>query len=131
MLRASSFSRWAKLFTKTHEWIDLVGKIGTVGITDYAAHHLGDVVFADMQVGRQAKAGEELGDIESVKATSPIMCPMTGKIIEVNKAVADNPGIINESPEKDGWVCKMEVSDITATSHLMDEVAYKKFLSGR
>ena len=126
---SSTFSRsFAKLFCKTHEWIELAGKVGTVGISDYAQHHLGDIVFADVQVGREAKAGEEFGDLESVKATSPIMAPMSGKIIEVNKAIADNPAIINTSPEKDGWIAKFEVADPNEASALMDEAAYKKFL---
>jgi glycine cleavage system H protein len=122
------FSRFATLYTKTHEWINVVGKIGTVGLTEYAAHHLGDIVFADVQVGRVAKSGDELGDLESVKATAPIICPLSGKVIEVNPVLADNPGIINSSPEKDGWIAKLELSDPGATSHLLDSAAYKKFL---
>ena len=130
MLSSCTFSRcFGKLYSKTHEWIELAGKVGTVGISDYAQHHLGDIVFADVQVGRESKAGEDLGDLESVKATSPIMAPMSGKVIEVNKAIADNPAIINQSPEKDGWIAKIEVSNESEASTLMDEAAYKKFLS--
>ena len=126
---SSIFARsFAKFFTKTHEWIDLAGKIGTVGISEYAQHHLGDIVFADVQIGREVKAGEELGDLESVKATSPIMSPMSGKVVEVNAVLADNPAVINESPEKDGWIAKIEISDESETSKLMDEESYKKFL---
>jgi glycine cleavage system H protein len=122
------FSRLATFYTKTHEWINVAGKIGTVGLTNYAAHHLGDIVFADVQVGRVAKSGDELGDLESVKATAPIMCPLSGKVIEVNAKLADNPGLINASPEKDGWIAKLELSEPISSDHLLDGPAYKKFL---
>jgi glycine cleavage system H protein len=126
-----AFSRLATLYTKTHEWISIAGKIGTVGLTEYAAHHLGDIVFADVQVGRIAKCGDELGDLESVKATAPIMCPLGGKVVEVNAQLADNPGLINTSPERDGWIAKLELSDPVSTDHLLDASAYKKFLESQ
>jgi glycine cleavage system H protein len=90
---------------------------------------LGDVVYVDIKVGRVVKAGEELGDLESVKATTPIMAPLGGKIIEVNPLVTKDPAIVNTSPEKDGWMAKLEIDDPTATGKLMDEPAYKKFLA--
>ncbi|OHT03846.1 putative glycine cleavage system H protein, mitochondrial [Tritrichomonas foetus] len=124
-LFAKSFTKY---FTATHEWIDIQGNVGTVGITDYGAHHLGDVVFADFPTGKDVKVGDELGNIESTKLTSAIFAPMDGKVTEVNPALADNPAIINQSPEKDGWICKISLSNPSATGKLLDADAYKQKL---
>ena len=92
---------------------------------------MGEVLFADFQINKSVKAGEELGDIESVKSTSPVFAPMSGTISEVNPALADDPTIINKSPEKDGWLCKLQLSDSSNVGKLMDEANYKKYLASR
>lgn len=126
----SSFKRsFAKYYTTTHEYIDINGNEGKVGLSSYAAHHLGDIVFADVQNGKQVKAGDELGDLESVKATSPIISPMAGTVIEVNGKVAEDPSIVNKSPELNGWIAKLSLEDPSNVGSLMDEKAYKDFLS--
>lgn len=126
-----AYRSFAKYFATTHEWIDVNGSTGTVGVSDFAQHQMGEVTFADFQLNKEVKAGEELGDVESIKATSPIFAPMAGTIIEVNPALADNPTIINKSAEKDGWLCKLRLSDPSNVGKLMDEANYKKFLASR
>lgn len=129
LVRSTNFARsLAKYFTKSHEWIDINGKVGTVGITSYGAHHLGDIVFVDVHKDRHLKAGDEVADIESVKATTPMMSPLAGKVKEVNPVIADSPEVINKAPELDGWILKLELDEPVNTSVLLDESAYKKFL---
>jgi glycine cleavage system H protein len=123
--------RFAKLYTKTHEWIELAGAIGTVGITSYGAHHLGEIVAVDVLVGREVKKGGELGDIESVKLTVPILAPLSGKVIEVNAKLGSSPTLVNTSAEQDGWIAKLQVVDPNATSTLMNAAAYRVFLDPR
>lgn len=134
MLRLASSSikvyrSFTKYYARTHEWIDINGNTGIVGISDFAQHQMGDVSFADFQLNKSVKASEELGDIESIKSTSPVFAPMSGTIIEVNKAISDDPTIVNKSPEKDGWLCKLQLSDSTDVGKLMDESSYKKYLA--
>ena len=119
-----SFRSFAKLYAQTHEWIEISGDIGTVGISAHAAHQLGDVVFADAQKKEGVKAGEEVANLESVKTTSAVYAPMDGSVVEVNTKLQDDPGLVNKSPEKDGWICKLKLSNPSSTSHLMDENAY-------
>ena len=121
---------FTKFYTPTHEWIDIVGGVGTVGITSYAVHHLGDVNFVEPQIGKEVKAGDELCDIESSKATSPILAPLSGKIIESNKAVEGDPSLVNKSPEKEGWILKLSL-DSDDTSKLMDEAEYDNYLKSK
>jgi glycine cleavage system H protein len=128
MLCAAFQRRFAKLYTRTHEWIELAGAIGTVGITSYGAHHLGEIVAVSVRVGREVKKGGELGDIESVKLTAPIIAPMSGKVIEVNRRVVADPTLVNTSAEQDGWIAKLQVADPAGASALMDAAAYKVFL---
>lgn len=125
------FRNFAKYFAPTHEWIDINGNQGTVGISKYAEHQMGEISFADFQVNKEVKAGDELGNLESVKSTSPIMAPMSGTIIEVNPQILDNPTLINKAAESDGWLCKMRLSDPTNLGKLMDESAYKTFLANK
>lgn len=134
MLRFASSSikvyrSFTKYYARTHEWIDVNGNTGIVGISDFAQHQMGDVSFADFQLNKSVKSGEELGDIESIKSTSPVFAPMSGTIIEVNQAISDDPTIVNKSPEKDGWLCKLQLSDSTDVGKLMDESSYKKYLA--
>ncbi|KAH0790065.1 glycine cleavage system protein GcvH [Histomonas meleagridis] len=127
---SSVMRSFAKFYTPTHEWIDIVGRVGTVGITSYAVHHLGDVNFVEPQIGKEVKAGDELCDIESTKATSPIFAPLPGKIIEANKAVQNDPSLVNKSPEKEGWILKLGL-DSDDTSKLMNEAEYNNFLKSK
>lgn len=116
-------------FTKDHEWVRLEGGIATVGITDHAQNALGDVVFVDLpEAGREVAAGEAIAVVESVKAASDVYAPIAGKIVEVNAALADNPGTINAAPTTDGWFFRIEPADASEIAALMDEAAYAAFV---
>jgi glycine cleavage system H protein len=116
-------------YTKDHEWVRLDGGIATVGITDHAQNALGDVVFVDLpEVGRVVAASEPVAVVESVKAASDVYAPIAGKIVEVNAALADNPGTINSAPTTDGWFFKIETSDPGALDGLMDETTYAAYV---
>lgn len=113
-------------FTKDHEWIKIEGNAGTIGITDYAQHQLGDITFVDLpKVGKTVKKGDVLCAIESVKAASDIFAPMAGKVTEVNKKLETEPQLVNQKPESDGWIAKMEISDPSEKSGLMDKSKYE------
>jgi glycine cleavage system H protein len=99
-------------YTKEHEWIKADGATGTIGITDYAQHELGDVVFVELpKVGTQLKAGQSLGTIESVKAVSEIFTPVSGEVTETNPALADAPEKINSDPHGSAWLIKIRLAD--------------------
>jgi glycine cleavage system H protein len=99
-------------YTKDHEWIRINGDTAEVGITDYAQQQLGDVVYVDLpEAGSTVTAGETCGEIESTKSVSDLYSPVTGTVVEVNDAVADNPGVVNEDPYGNGWLFTVEVSD--------------------
>jgi glycine cleavage system H protein len=116
-------------FTKDHEWVRLEAGIATVGITDHAQNALGDVVFVDLpEVGRSVTAGESIAVVESVKAASDVYAPIAGRIVEVNGALADNPGTINSAPTTDGWFFRIEAADAAEVAALMDEAAYAAFV---
>lgn len=116
-------------FTKDHEWVRLDGGIATVGITDHAQNALGDVVFVELpEPGREVAAGEAIAVVESVKAASDVYAPIAGKIVEVNAALADNPGTINAAPTTDGWFFRIEPADVAEVAALMDEAAYAAFV---
>jgi len=116
-------------YTRDHEWIRLDGDIATVGITDYAQEQLGDVVFVELpEVGRTLDKGAEAAVVESVKAASEVFAPVAGEIVEVNAALGDAPGKVNEAPETDGWFMKIKVANASDLDALMDADAYKAFL---
>lgn len=118
-------------FTVEHEWISVDGDIGTVGITDYAQHALGDIVFAELPaIGAAATKGKEIAVVESVKAASDVYSPVSGEVTGANSAVADQPGLINESPEENGWFFKIRLSNAADLDGLMDRAAYDAFLKG-
>ena len=118
-------------FTEEHEWISVDGDIGTVGITDYAQHALVDIVFAELpSIGAAATKGKEIAVVESVKAASDVYSPVTGEVTGSNSAVADQPGLINESPEENGWFFKIRLSNAADLDGLMDRAAYDAFLKG-
>ena len=121
---------FTKFYTPTHEWIDIIGHVGTVGITSYAIHHLGDIYYVEPQIGKEVKDGDELCDIESSKSTTPIFAPLPGKIIETNKAVQYDPSLINKSPEKEGWILKLHLES-DDTTHLMNLDEYSNYLKSK
>jgi len=105
------------------------GDVGTVGITDYAQKALGDVVFVELPtVATVVAQNDQLGAVESVKAASDIYAPVSGEVIERNDDLAKRPGDINRSPYKDGWLCKLKLTDLAEVEGLMDDVAYKKYI---
>jgi len=119
-------------YTKDHEWISLQGSVGAIGITDYAQHELGDVVFVEMpKVGAQLKAGESFGTVESVKAVSEIFSPVSGEVTEVNSLLLDSPETINKDPHGTAWLVKIRVSDPKQVSGLMDAVSYEAYIAGQ
>jgi len=116
-------------YTKDHEWVRLEGPRATVGITDHAQSELTDVVYVELpQVGKAVKAGDILGTVESVKAVSEIFAPVGGKVVEVNKALADVPEVVNKDPYGKGWMVVVEVADPGEVQRLMDAGAYRKHI---
>jgi len=117
-------------YTEDHEWLVTDGDVVTVGITDYAAEQLGDVVFVELpEVETQVSKGDEIVVIESVKAASDIVAPLDGEIVEVNEALADTPGLVNEDPQGDAWFFKIKVEDTALVDSFMGEDDYKEFIS--
>ncbi|KKZ62733.1 glycine cleavage system H protein [[Emmonsia] crescens] len=125
----SQSSLWqAKKYTEQHEWIELAedGKTATIGITEYAANALGDVVFAELPaVDTEVASGETIGAVESVKSASDILSPVTGKIVEANTKLEESPKIINQSAEDKGWFAKIEIADKAELDGLMDKKEYQ------
>ena len=118
-----------KKYTKEHEWVEVNGDTATVGITNHAQESLGDIVFIDLPtVGKEVKANEELCVIESVKAASDIYAPIDGEVIEINNNLSDDASIVNQNPEKDGWIFKMKISDMDQYNILMTLDEYLAFL---
>ena len=112
-------------YTDEHEWVALAGDVATVGITDYAADKLGDVVFVDLpSVGSSVTAGEVCGEIESTKSVSDLYCPLDGEVVSVNDALDDTPELVNSDPYGDGWLFELELDADADTDSLMDSDAY-------
>jgi glycine cleavage system H protein len=117
-------------YTKEHEWIKVSGDTGTIGITDYAQHELGDVVFAELPaVGSKVTAGQVFGTIESVKAVSEIYAPVSGQVTEANAALSATPEIINSDPHGAAWLIKIKLANPADVAALMDAAAYQAFIS--
>lgn len=115
-------------FSEEHEWVSVDGDIATVGISDFAQQQLGDVVFVELpDIGRAVTRGDEVAVVESVKAASEIYAPVSGEVVEVNAALGDEPGTVNESAEADGWFFKLRITDASELDELMDEAAYRTF----
>jgi glycine cleavage system H protein len=116
-------------FTEEHEWLRVEGDDVVVGITAHAAEQLGDVVFIELpDEGTTVSKDDEIVVIESVKAASDILAPLDGEITEVNEALVEEPGKVNEDPEGDAWFFKMKIEDMSALDDMMDEAAYKKYI---
>lgn len=117
-------------FSKSHEWVRIDEDTAIVGITDYAQSQLGDVVFVELpSVGDQLEQAAQLGTIESTKAASEIYSPLSGRVIEVNTALVDNPNWVNEAPYDKGWMVKIKPDNLDELAQLMDEDAYKAFVA--
>jgi len=116
-------------FSKDHEWIELEGDTGTIGITEYAQEQLGDIVFVELpEVGRTVAKDEEFAVVESVKAASEIYAPMTGEVVEVNEELNDEPAVVNDDAQGAGWIARIRVTDPSEFDDLMDEEAYREFV---
>ena len=114
-------------YTESHEYVRIEGEYGYVGITDYAQNALGNVVYVDMpEVDDEVVAGEEFGAVESVKAASDLIAPVSGTVVEVNEALEDQPELINQDPYEN-WIIKVELSDEEELGNLMDAAAYQAF----
>lgn len=118
-------------FTREHEWVRIEGNIGTVGISAYAVEQLGDVTFVELpKPGKAVGRSEVLCAVESVKAASDVYAPLSGRVTEVNAALDTEPEILNRSPEQDGWMVRMEISDPAETGELMTRPEYDEYLRG-
>ncbi|MGH6791434.1 MAG: glycine cleavage system protein GcvH [Methyloceanibacter sp.] len=113
-------------YTEEHEWLDLDGDVATVGITKHAAELLGDVVFVQLpEIGAKFAKSDGAAVVESVKAASDVYAPLDGEVVEVNKAVVNDPALVNADPEGQGWFFKLRLDDIKAMDGLMDDDAYQ------
>ena len=116
-------------YHREHAWVRVEGKRATIGITDYAQQQLGDIVYVDLpEAETEVDADSELSEIESTKATSPVVSPVTGTVMEVNEDLADTPEIINEDPYGNGWLVVLEMTDPQELNDLMSKSEYEKFL---
>lgn len=115
-------------YSEEHEWVDVDGDVATIGISDHAQEQLGDVVYVELpEVGATLAKGGEAGTVESVKAASEVYTPVSGEIVEVNDALADDPSLVNSDPFGGGWFFKVRLGDAAELDALMDETAYRKF----
>ena len=113
-------------YTKDHEWIKVEGNVGTIGITDFAQGELGDIVYVDINPElTELTAGESFGTIEAVKTVSDLYAPASGKVLELNKKLNDEPQLVNTDPYGEGWLIKVELSDASQLNGLLDAVSYQ------
>jgi len=120
----------SRYFTEDHEWVDVDGDTGTVGISDYAQSQLGDIVFVDVpEEGKELTKGDDAAVVESVKAASDVYSPVSGTVIEANSDLADTPNLVNDDAEGDGWFFRLTLSDPDELKDLMDEAAYEAFVA--
>lgn len=112
-------------YSESHEWLKVEGEFGYIGITDYAQHQLGSVVYIDLpEVDDEVNQGEEFGAVESVKAASDLLSPISGTVVEINEALEDKPELLNEDAFNN-WICKVKINDTAELENLMDAEAYK------
>jgi glycine cleavage system H protein len=120
-----------RYFTQDHEWIDVEGSSGTVGITDYAQGQLGDITYVDLPAAGQAVGkGDAACVVDSVKAASDVYSPVSGTVNDVNAALGDEPELVNTDAEKSGWLFRVELSDPGELEGLMDRAAYDEYVAG-
>ena len=116
-------------YTNDHEWIKIEGNIASVGITDFAQSELGDIVFIEVEtIGEILNKNEVFGTVEAVKTVSDLFIPVSGKVLEFNNALQDNPELVNDSPYGDGWIVKIEIKNTDEISDLLDSEAYKSLI---
>jgi glycine cleavage system H protein len=116
-------------YTPSHEWVRIGGDVGTIGITDYAQKELGEIVYLELpEVGHVFNADEEFGTVESVKAVSELFTPLSGEIVDVNKAAVGEPGIVNDDPFGDGWLIKMKLTTDEEIQKLMTAEEYAEYV---
>lgn len=115
-------------YTKEHEWVNVQGDTGTIGITDHAQKELGDIVYVDLpKIGAVAEKGKTIGSVESVKAVSDIYSPISGEVIEVNELLTSSPEKLNEDPHGAAWLVKVKMSSPSDTAELMSAADYEKY----
>ena len=120
-----------KLFTKSHEWIEVIGSIGTVGITYHAQRELGSIVYIQLpKVGSKIKAGQEISVLESTKAAADVYSPVSGHIVAINEAIVQEPELINRFPETQSWLFKIELSNPQELTGLLSLFDYEKLVAG-
>ena len=118
-----------RYFSQEHEWIEIEGDLGTVGITDYAQGQLGDITFVDLPAeGATFEKGDSVAVVDSVKAASDVYTPVSGTIAEANDVLADQPEMVNTDAEVGGWLFRITLSDASELEALMDEAAYKQYV---
>jgi glycine cleavage system H protein len=117
-------------YTKDHEWIRLEGDEATVGITDFAQHELGDIVYVEIEtVGQELNAGDVFGTVEAVKTVSDLYLPVNGSVTEINPKLNSNPELVNNDPYGEGWMAKIKVSSAAEIESLLNAEAYQKLVS--
>jgi glycine cleavage system H protein len=113
-------------YTKEHEWIRLEGDVANIGITDFAQHELGDIVYVEIEtLGQELKSGDVFGTVEAVKTVSDLYLPVDGSITEINPKLNSNPDLVNTDPYGEGWMVRMKVNNISDVNNLMDAAAYQ------
>jgi glycine cleavage system H protein len=119
-------------FTDSHEWIEVeTGHIARIGITEYAQKELGDIVYVELPIAqKQVNAKQEIAVLESTKAAADIYSPVSGTVIEINTKLTGTPELVNQSPEQEGWICKIELTNPSEMDLLMDKAAYQAMLNG-
>lgn len=116
-------------YTKDHEWVSIEGNIATVGITDFAQSELGDIVYIEVEtLDENLSKDEVFGTVEAVKTVSDLFLPMSGKIIEFNEALDGNPELVNDSPYDEGWIIKVDISNMDEISQLLDSKSYSEII---
>jgi glycine cleavage system H protein len=117
------------LYSKDHEWILVKDNVGTIGITDFAQHELGDVVYVDLpEIGDTFEANEPLGSVESVKAVSEVFCPVSGEVIEVNSQLEESPELLNQSPHQKAWMVKIRLANSEELKELLSAEEYEEYI---
>ena len=120
------------LYSKEHEWVRVDGNVATIGISEHAQQQLGDVVFVELpEVGREVAQKAAMAVVESVKAASDVYAPISGKVVEVNEALNDDPALVNGDAEGAGWFCKLEIAKPAELDGLMDADAYRTFVESQ
>ncbi len=117
------------LYTETHEWVEIIGDEAVIGITDYAQHELGDIVYVELpEIGDNVERGEGFGSIEAVKAVEDILSPISGEVIAINEELEDVPEIINKDAFGDGWIMKLKIADKNELEDLITAEKYKQLI---